>query len=238
MMKRCLATLFALLLLVGIASAEKAGDSFLGTWYVTQLVSGGTAFSLADMSITMMIELKEDGTGIIKTSDEANEEESACAWTQKDDGTASFMESAMQVAVPLKKEQDYLILGDENDYYILRREPGEPVSFAETVIAKAAAEFNGEYAVTHVSGNGFTLEASAAMEEMAVLGAENTSVVIRDGRVALLGNAEVVCSFLPEEGVLSLETGDEAQNIRIFRLADGGIAVNWYGLTFFAAPVR
>ena len=74
-------------------------------------------------------------------------------------------------------------------------------------------------------------------EELNNLGVTSTGITIRDGKVEFLGKAEMAFAFQQEEGVLLLETGNEAENIRIFRLTDEGIAVNWYGLTFYAEKV-
>ena len=41
-----------------------------------------------------------------------------------------------------------------------------------------------------------------------------------------------------KEVLSSLDASAEEESIRIFRLADGGIAANWYGMTFYAVPVE
>ena len=238
MKKRILAVFLSLMMLLSFALAEKEAPAICGTWYVTQLVSDDTAYNLADLGISMAIDLKEDGTGMIRVSDGSGNEESPAAWTEKDDGTFSFMESATQVEVPLRAEEDYLVLGDENDYYILRREPGTPVTFAETVAAADAADFNGEYAAEYMSGSGFTIAVSSAMDEMSLLGAADTGIVIQDGKVRFFGAEEAEFTFDPETGTLYLDASAEEESIRIFRLADGGIAANWYGMTFYAVPVE
>lgn len=238
MKKRILAVFLSLMMILSLALAEKEAPAICGTWYVTQLVSDDTAYNLADLGISMAIDLNEDGTGMIRVSDGSGNEESPAAWTEKDDGTFSFMESATQVAVPFRSEEDYLVLGDENDYYILRREPGEPVTFAETVTAADIKEFNGEYAAEYLSGSGFTLAVSAAADEMTLLGVESTGITIQDGKVSFFGAEEAEFTFDPETGTLYMDGADEETSIRIWRLADGGIAAGWYGMTFYAALVN
>ena len=238
MKRKILAVFMSLMLLLSAGLAQAAAPEIPGTWYVTQLVSGGAAYNLADLSISMIVELNDDGSGLIRVSDGESAEESPAAWIEKEEDAYSFMESATQVEVPLRAEEDYLVLGDENDYYILRREPGTPVTFAETVAAADAADFNGEYAAEYMSGSGFTIAVSSAMDEMSLLGAADTGIVIQDGKVRFFGAEEAEFTFDPETGTLYLDASAEEENIRIFRLADGGIAANWYGMTFYAVPVE
>ena len=237
MMKKLMAALLSLLMLVSVCTAEETVPAFLGTWYVTQMISDSIAYNVADLNLQMKFELMKDGTGKIYTEDGEDREESPCTWKMQEDGSITFMEDAVQVAIPMKEVEDYLTVGDENDYYILRREPGVPVDFAEVIKAASPEDFNGSYAVAYLSGNGFTMTAESAMEELNNLGVTSTGITIRDGKVEFLGKAEMAFAFQQEEGVLLLETGNEAENIRIFRLTDEGIAVNWYGLTFYAEKV-
>lgn len=175
---------------------------------------------------------------MIRVSDSGGDSESPAAWKDNKNGTFAFMESATQVAVPFRTEEDYLVIGDENDYYILRRESGEPVVFAETTAATDIKEFNGEYAAQYLSGDGFTVTVAAAGEEMDILGMKNTGSAVRDGKVDFFGMMETDFAYDPETGTIFLNAEDEAQSIRIWRLTDGGIAVGWYGMTFYAAPVK
>ena len=150
------------------------------------------------------------------------------------------MEEKTQQEIQLKIDDKTLILGNDNqNCYIFTREKSEGVDFAQVITAEDKAAFNGSYALTYVSGDGYTLTVENAMEDLAAIGIANTGIEINDGTVKLFGQEAREFVF-NEDGSLTLDNEDglDLTNVKIYKLADGGLAINWLGLTFYAGQVE
>lgn len=220
-------------------AAETTAEKLAGLWYVNFIVSEGRSYDISLFNNDRtVIEFNEDTTGIIYTTGDP-ETKGDVAWREDEDGTIWFMESSMQKPMKIEIGEDYVRLGDPNSGYILNRTDSGAKTFAKTITAAGIEDFNGNYAVTYVAGNGYTMSIDVAMEFLKGLGIASTGINIQNGSVEFLGGNAANYAFDAVDGTLN-KTSELALsylNIKIFKLADGGIAANWMDTTFYAFPV-
>ena len=237
-MKKILSLLTVIVMLFTAAAFAENADPVIGDWYLAQVIMSGTAYSnVAQIGLDMVMTLNEDGTGVLTVN---NETPSACAWKQGTEGGYVFMEEKTQQEIGLKLDDTTLILGNDNqNCYIFTREKDKPVDFAQVITAEDKAAFDGFYALTYVSGDGYTLTVDNAMADLAAIGIKNTGIDITDGSVKLFGQDAMEFAF-SEDGTLYMDNADglDLTNVKMYKLADGGLAINWLGLTFYAAPAQ
>ena len=91
----------------------------------------------------------------------------------------------------------------------------------------------------YVSGEGFTLPVDNVMEDLRTIGLASTGVTIKDESVELFGMEAQSYDF-DGDGALKLVTNDglEMTNVKIYKVNNDGIAINWLGLTFYAYPAE
>lgn len=237
-MKKILALMVTIVMLFSVAAFAEGTNPVIGDWYLSQVIMSGTAYSnVSQIGLDMVMTLNEDGTGTLTMNTETP---SACAWKTTETGGYVFMEEKTQQEIQLKIDDKTLILGNDNqNCYIFTREKSEGVDFAQVITAEDKAAFNGSYALTYVSGDGYTLTVENAMADLAAIGVANTGIEINDGTVKLFGQEAREFVF-NEDGTLTLDNEDglELTNVKIFKLADDGLAINWLGLTFYAGQVE
>lgn len=238
-MKKIISLVIAMVMMFAVAAYAEESSEITGSWYLSQVIISGTAYSnVAQIGLNMKVELSEDGTGVI-TMNEGNP--SACAWKKNDDGTYSFMEESAQQEIKMNVDENgSMILGADNENcYIFSREQYKAVDFAKVKAANTAEEFNGSYAITYVSADGYTLPVENAMEDLKVIGLATTGVEIKDNTVALFGQEAKEFSFV-NDGTMYLDTNDglDMTNVKIYLLEDGGLAINWLGLTLYAGRIE
>lgn len=222
----------------GTMSEAEVAEKLKGVWYVNQLTLDGITYDVTQEPNQIIIDFNDDTTATLYTAD--NEEtKTQAAWTVNENGEILFMEAATQVPLNVTIEDDYLIIGNEKDYYLLRKEPKMAYDFAEIVKAESANAFDGKYAVTYVSGNGYTMDAETALKDMSRIGITSTGIVIKDSLVEFLGKDPQQYLFNEKDGTLEMiiDGNPDFTNVYVFKLADGGIAANWMDLTFYASPV-
>ena len=238
MMRKVFSIILAGILLLSVVAgcAETANEEFLGTWYMTQFVSGVYAFSCDDTGKMLTCDFMEDGTCDFCLDDEHYD----ASWMDNGDGTYTFMEEDFEVPIEMWLEDGYLMMGDEFDYYIFSREPFKPREFAKAVVPEKAADLNGKYQLSYLSGEGFTVRIDEADDLLEELGITDKTVNIDKGYVEFLGQIGATFDFDQNEGTLNLTysyEGFEPQQIKIIRLDDGSIAMDWVGMTFYADPL-
>ena len=221
-----------------MAPATDVAEKLLGQWYVTQMAFDGIVYDVTKEPNQITIKFNEDNTAEVFTV-ENEAEKGAAAWMINDAGEIYFMEQASQVALKVEIEEDYITIGNDTDYYILMKTPTIAYDFAEVVKAESPAAFDGKYAVTYVSGDGYTMKADVALKDMEQIGITSTGIEIKNSLVEFLGKDPQQYVFNEKDGTLEmiLEENPEFANAYVFKLADGGIAVNWMNLTFYASPV-
>ena len=237
-MKKILSLIMTIAMLFSVAAFAEESDPVIGDWYLAQVIIAGTAYSnVADIGLDMVMTLNEDSTGVLTVN---NESPSTCAWKPNPNGGYVFMEERTQQEIGLKLDDTTLILGNDNqNCYIFTREKNKPVDFAQVITAESKADFDGFYALTYVSGDGYTLPVEKAMSDLVAIGIKNTGIDIADGSVKMFGQDALEFAF-SEDGTLYMDNADglDLTNVKMYKLADGGLAINWLGLTFYAAPAQ
>lgn len=237
-MKKILSLIMTIAMLFSVAAFAEESDPVIGDWYLAQVIIAGTAYSnVAEIGLDMVMTLNEDSTGVLTVN---NESPSTCAWKPNPDGGYVFMEERTQQEIGLKLDDTTLILGNDNqNCYIFTREKNKPVDFAQVITAESKADFDGFYALTYVSGDGYTLPVEKAMSDLAAIGIKNTGIDIADGSVKMFGQDALEFAY-SEDGTLYMDNADglDLTNVKMYKLADGGLAINWLGLTFYAAPAQ
>ena len=233
-MKKTLALMITIVMLFSVAAFAEEADPVIGEWYLVQAILSGKAYyNVSQIGLDMVMTLNDDGTGMLTMN---NEMPSACTWKANEAGGYVFMEVKTQQELQLKIDDKTLILGnDDQNCYIFTREKNEEVDFAQVITAEDKAAFNGSYVLTYVSGDDYTLTVENAMADLTALGIAGTDIEINDGTVKLFGQDAREFVF-NEDGTLTLDNEDglKLTNIKICALADGGLAINWLGLTFYA----
>lgn len=227
---------FILMTISAFALAETATSEMLGLWYMTQFISGETAFSCEDTAQLLTCDFKEDGSCDVCL----NEDHYKAYWLNNGDGTFTYQEEDSDIPIEMHLEDGYLLMGDEYDYYIFSREAFKPREFAKVVAAEDPAELNGRYVLTYVSGDGFTVGIDQAADILEELGIMDPYVEIDNGFVEFLGQISASFDFDKNDGTLNLTyayEGFDPQDIKLALLDDGTIAINWVGMTFFAEKV-
>lgn len=246
-MKKVIAVLLSVMLLAvcALAMAEEAnvGKKIVGIWYLNQQTINGETYDVSQMEDQNIFEFKEDNTGVLyRKNDPDNKQQ--LAWTE--DGGKVWMQSEnVQENLEIRIVEDEtegvksLVIGDDSNNYILSRTPAEPVNFASTIKAEKAEDFDGHYALTYLAGDGYTMPAEKAADDLAVLGVKTTEIAIESGLVELFGNEPRAYEFNETEGSLDMEVDDKVNflNVYIYKTEDGGLAINWLDLTFYAAPI-
>lgn len=222
-----------LLLTAAFSLAETATSEIQGLWYMTQFISGETAFSCEDTAKLLTCDFKEDGTCDYCLNDDHYN----ASWMDNGDGTYIFLEDEAEEPVGMRMEDGYLLMGDEFDYYIFSREPFKPREFAKPVAVEQPYDFNGKYELCYVSGDGFSVgidEAAGLLEDLGVM---DPTLDIYGCDVQFLGQLDATFEFDKNEGTLNVTysyEGFEPQSIKIVMLDDGNIAIDWVGMTFYA----
>lgn len=242
-MKKIIALLVAMIMLFTMAIAEDATtpelteENFYGAWYATQLITDGVAYSYAEFGTKVRLDLNKDGTGSLWQSEE---DALDINWRVDEDGTIRFADPINQVdTFEIKMQEDgTLVLGETEDISItFARSMEEPVDYAKPIEAENITDFDGQYALTAVSGEGYSVAAEKADELLAPLGVTSTAINIASGMVEFLGREAKQAAFT--EGRLFIDGGNKdipAFNITITKLEDKGIAADWLGLTLYAYP--
>lgn len=242
-MKKIIALLVAMIMLFTMAIAEDATtpelteENFYGAWYATQLITDGVAYSYAEFGTKVRLDLNKDGTGSLWQSEE---DALDINWRVDEDGTIRFADPINQVdTFEIKMQEDgTLVLGETEDISItFARSMEEPVDYAKPIEAENITDFDGQYALTAVSGEGYSVAAEKADELLAPLGVTSTAINIASGMVEFLGREAKQAAFT--EGKLFIDGGNKdipAFNITITKLEDKGIAADWLGLTLYAYP--
>lgn len=253
-MKKLTAIILSLMLLLAsvtaIAEAPVAPDqaelpvatgedlAYTGLWYLNQIVMDGVAYDVSKTQEPQVIELKDNFTGTTYVLGNENSVVNV-AWTKDETGSYWYTEETNSARVPMRIEEEALIIGTEEVTYILNKEQAKPVNFAKVVKAEDAKDFDGEYALTYLSGDEYTLAADKAMDDLAALGVKNTGITIEDSLVELFGNNPRAYIFDAENGTLNMQVDDNLEflNVYINKTEDGGLAINWLNLTFYCDPV-
>ncbi len=249
-MKKVLALVVTAVMLMVCAAAvaedaaTTADANLVGVWYLNQVIDQGVAYDVSEIPDQRVIEFAADNTGSIYAKSNP-EEKNRIAWTVDDAGIIWFQEESTQTPMQVAVNEDpnnagsyYLMIGDENNAYIFSSNPTDPVEFAKIVKAEKAEDFDGSYALTYLAGEGYTLKAENALEDLAALGVKTTGVTIDTGMVELFGNEPRAYVFNEEDGTLNMiiEENLEFMNVHVFK-TETGLAINWMDLTFYAEPV-
>lgn len=244
-MKKIVALMLTVMLLAActavLAEETGAAQKLSGAWYANQVVMDGVAYDISQLPEQMVMEFSEDGTGSYYSKNDP-ENKTNIAWTEQDGKILmqdEVAKTSMNVEIVEEGEEIYLVIGDEATNYVMNRTPAEPVNFAKTVKAEKAEDFDGHYALTYLAGDGYTLPADKALDDLAALGIKTTEVTIDGDMVELFGNEPRAYVFSEEEGTLNMEVDERVDfmNVYIFKTEDGGLAINWLDLTFYAAPI-
>lgn len=244
-MKKIVALVLTVVLLAACAAvfAEEAetAKKIVGVWYANQAVVDGIAYDISQVPEQSIVEFNEDGTGYLYNKND-QDNKTNMAWTEMDGKILMQDEDSqttMNVSIIEDEGETYLVIGDESTNYVLNRTPAEAVNFAKTVKAEKAEDFDGRYALTYLSGDGYTLPAEKALDDLATLGVKTTEISIDGGLVELFGNEPRAYVFSDEDGTLNMEVDERVNfmNVYIFKTENGGLAINWMDLTFYADPV-
>ena len=220
--------------------AAESADSLVGDWFMVQYYMEGVGTTVEGTDIEM--QLNADGTGTV-TRTYANGTTSSikCSWIKAEDGQYYYKEdlSANVDGTIVVDEDGFLTVDDgASRAIVFSKVKGQYKTFAKQIAAESASDFDGRYAVAYISGTDYFLSIERALNELYSLGVNSTSVNIADGKVELFGEEAREFTY-SEEGRLEYIT-DESDvatlNVYIYKLEDGGIAVNWFGLTFYAYP--
>lgn len=227
------------------ASGIKLSEKIIGLWYINQIVSDGKAYDVSQLPNQNMVEFGADNTGVIYAKDDQENTKTQIAWKEDENGQLWFQEENTQVPMqiqvyenPDKSGEYYLVLGDDENNYVLNREPTAPVNFAPVKKAADIKEFDGKYALTYLAGDGYTLKAENAADDLAALGIKSTEINIENGLVEFGGGEPRAYTFDANDGSLNMVVDEKVEflNIHIFK-TESGIALNWFDLTFYAEPV-
>ena len=249
-MKKLLAFLVAIVMTLTFAAAmaedtvSEAAERLVGTWYLNQVIDEGVAYDVSQTPDQRIVEFNADKTGCIYASSNPDEK-SQIAWTEDEAGVIWFQEESTRVPMQVKMNEDpkndgvyYLYVGDETNAYVFSSTAAGLVDFAKVIKAEKTEDFDGNYAITFLAGDGYTIKVDKAMEDLSALGVKSTGIVIDSGMVELFGNEPRAYVFDEEKGTLNMviEENLEFMNVRIFK-TETGLAINWMDLTFYADPV-
>lgn len=234
-MKKVIAILVALMLTLSVAYAEE----MTGTWKLATVVIHGVTMTSDASGLESTIVFNEDGTFQLLTDIRGYIDEATVTIVEEDGAKYLYRDDNGKIGSTIELEDDFLVLAvGESEKMIYTREGKEDVSFEKPVAAGNISDFNGDYAVTYISGEGYTLAADVAMNQLAMYGLTTNEIKIAEGIVELMG-AEGATYTFTEAGTLT-KVSDEQNDVLdvvIYKLEDGGIAVCYLGITFYAQPV-
>ena len=218
-MKKLFAVLTVLAMLLSAAAIAETAD-FLGIWYLVAMQSDGETMNPADFGMSMIMELKEDGSVQAETAmgEEADPQEGT--WAQDGESIVVTIDGDPASFV----FQDGQLVGtDEAMSMVFGREPaeGEVYTPAE-VVAAEEADFEGAWTAVKYGADGLFMDASLVGMDM---GAE-----FKDGGMQLSGffGSDTAIPMTFADGAYSFATDDESEmfaSITAEMLEDGNLKV-------------
>jgi len=219
-MKKVFALILALaMVLCSVAMAETA-TAVTGSWYASMA------------GIVIQLDLNEDGTFAMSLMGETN----TGAWELE--GDTLYMERGTEAEVACAVTADSLTAASGEMELVFTREPIEEFVAPEKVTVDDVAAFNGTWNGTMVSAFGMTFDMDAAQAELgAMLGLEDTKVVIDNGSVSMFGQEAEAFEFA--DGHLKLAAGSEEMDLSVTvdMNADGTIVLEMMTIQFFCEKV-
>ena len=218
-MKKIFAVMLALAMLLSMAAFAEAAD-FLGIWFLASMEMDGATYSPADFGMSMMMELREDGTAY---SEQAMGEDSQVAegtWAQDGDAIVVTIDDS---PASFTLQDGQLVAEEEGQIMVFSREPVEAeVYVPAAVVAAEEADFNGAWTAFKVGMAGVYYDAAMIGMDM---NAEFT-----DGSLLLTGffGSDTPIPMTFADGAYSFETSDESEMfaaIRAEMLEDGNLQV-------------
>ena len=170
-MKKLLAVLLGMLLLLGVAAAETADVT--GTWYLNEISAEGVSVNPVSVGMDMSITINADGTALVTL----NGEDTDSSWAMEDGKVVVTMEGDPQAFTP---EDGKLVAEESGAKMILEREKAEVVVFTPGE-AKADAtmdDYNGTWNAFLVDMMGMQM----TLEEMGL----TMQVVVENGKAVVL----------------------------------------------------
>ena len=170
-MKKLLAVLLGMLLLLGVAAAETADVT--GTWYLNEISAEGVSVNPVSVGMDMSITINADGTALVTL----NGEDTDGSWAMEDGKVVVTMEGDPQAFTP---EDGKLVAEEAGAKMILEREKADLVVFTPGE-AKADAtmdDYNGTWNAFLVDMMGMQM----TLEEMGL----TMQVVVENGKAVVL----------------------------------------------------
>lgn len=220
-MKKLLAIVLSVMLVLGCAAMAESAPDITGTWYGSMV------------GMVLQLDLNADNTYAMTMMGEAIGEGS---WELE--GEAMYLDRGSEAETVFAVTADSLSASDEGMgmEVTFTREPIEQFVAPEKVAVDDITAFNGTWSGTMVSipEMGMSLDMSAAKEELGeMLGMQDTSLVITDGSAVVFGGDTIAFEFT--DGHLYLGAGDEEVDLSmsIDMNEDGTIVMEMFGMQFF-----
>lgn len=186
-MKKALAALVVLTMLLSAVAVAEA-DSLVGIWYLNTMESDGTSFNPADFGVEMSIELKDDGTAVVLSSEDETKEGT---WSAEGDTVTVTVDDDPLV---LTLTDGDLVAEEDDMKMVFGTEKSEAEAYVPGAPIEAAVEdFAGAWTATKIEMDG-------TYYDVALLGVEVTAS-IEDTTITLDG-------FMFSNNALPLEYAD------------------------------
>ena len=198
-----------------------AAQPYLGTWYGATMAAEGMSVNMADLGMSMILTLNDDGTAQVVSDGETH----AIAWSVVDGEAYMIVEGEAATAA---LNGDQLVMTEEGVVLTFTREaPEATVTEESPVIDADMAAFMGEWTVDSVEIGGSRFPASMLYDDNpTVLGiADGAVIVTEDGE-----QATVPATI--ENGRLVI---GEPLNLTLAMHADGSVSAGDEDVTMYFA---
>lgn len=149
-MKKLLAVVLALTLSC-LAFSALAEETILGEWYLTKLTMGEVEIDPTMMGMAIAMTVREDGTGVLSTTQEGQEQTKELTWENRDGQIVMTVDSD---EIPVVLEDGLLKLQSAEGGMIMSREAPAAAAAPTPVAAESADVFLGAWRVSKIDMDG------------------------------------------------------------------------------------
>ena len=160
---------FAMACMLIPAVAEVAADTITGEWYALDMIQGDMTIHIADMGMSYVMILNEDGTMVMTMSADGMEQSQEGTWEIIDGKiiVTAVEEDFTSTLEVVPQEDGTLLANDEGMSMVFSREAAETVTIeiADVKAAESADEFYGDWTLVYLEMDGRLMNIAAMGDE-------------------------------------------------------------------------